>query len=155
MIERRGAVLRHCMHTTEEQLKKEGIVVTFDQLLATAVLSGNALTNVGGATPYQARLGSTPAILPDLMMPQQNNTTIGGWERLRTIALEKIVVATAIARINRASGSITSASGEAHGYVPGELIDFHTPASRVDVSNWQGQATVIENVRAQGLVKIR
>ena len=74
---------------------------------------------------------------------------------MRTIASEKIAVATAIARINRASGPITSASREAHGYVPGELIDFHTPASQVDVSNWQGPATVIANVPAQGLVKFR
>ena len=109
----------------------------------------------GGGTPYQARLGSTPAILPDLMMPQQHNTTIGGLERLRTIALEKIVAATAIARIHRASGSITSASAESHGYVPGELIEFHTPALQADVSNWQGPAPVVENVPAEGLVKLR
>jgi len=155
MIERRGAILRHCMHTTEEQLEKEGITVTFDELLSTAVLSGNALTNVGGGTPYQARLGSTPAILPDMMIPQERGTTIGGLERMRTIALEKIVAATAIARINRASGSMTTASGEAHAYEPGELIDFHTPASQADVSNWQGPATVIENKPSEGLVKFK
>ena len=138
MIERRGAIMRHCMHTTEEQLLKEGITVTFKQLMSTAVFSGNALANVGGGTPYQARLGSTPALLPDMMIPQQVGTTQGGLERMRTIALEKIIAATAIARINRASGSMTTASGEQHGFVPGELIDFHTPSSQADITNWQG-----------------
>ena len=47
MIERRGAILRHCLHTMKAQLQKEGITVTFDQLLAHAIFAGNALTNVG------------------------------------------------------------------------------------------------------------
>ena len=41
-IERRGAVLRHTMHTTEEQLKREGIAVTAPVLLGISLFSWNA-----------------------------------------------------------------------------------------------------------------
>jgi hypothetical protein len=34
IVERRGAMLRHAMHLIEEQLAKEGIPITFKQLLA-------------------------------------------------------------------------------------------------------------------------
>ena len=57
MIERRGAILRHTMHTMKAQLAKENITVTFGKLLANAIFAGNALTNVGGGTPCNARLG--------------------------------------------------------------------------------------------------
>ena len=55
ILERRGAILRHSMHTGEEQLKKEGITVTFTMLLAEHTFAGNALTMHNGATPYNAR----------------------------------------------------------------------------------------------------
>lgn len=67
MLERRGALVRHTMHTSEEQLRKEGITVTIRQLLAEAVFAGNALVSVGGVTPYNARLGRQPRILPDIL----------------------------------------------------------------------------------------
>ena len=45
------------MKTQNADKQKEGIEVTFKQLLAPCVFAGNALVNTGGATPYQARLG--------------------------------------------------------------------------------------------------
>ena len=51
IVERRGALLRHAMHCTEEQLKVEGIPVAFKQLLAEAVFAGNALISYDGVTP--------------------------------------------------------------------------------------------------------
>ena len=52
-IERRGAMLRLSMHCTEDQLKKELIKYTYIMLLAMCTFAGNALTYVGGHTPYQ------------------------------------------------------------------------------------------------------
>ena len=43
IVERRRALLRHSMHCTEDQLKLEGIDITFKQLLAESVFAGNAL----------------------------------------------------------------------------------------------------------------
>jgi hypothetical protein len=50
-IERRGALLRHGMHVIENQLKQEGVAVTFATLLSEAVFAGNCLTFVGGFHP--------------------------------------------------------------------------------------------------------
>ena len=56
-IERRGAILRHSMHTTEEQMQREGLTVVFDTLLANAIFAGNALTHVTlGESPLQRRV---------------------------------------------------------------------------------------------------
>ena len=81
MLERRGAILRHSMHTAESQLQREGIVVQFPQLLAEAIFAGNALVTHGGATPYNARFGTQPAMLPDLHVPA-DDTTAGIGRRL-------------------------------------------------------------------------
>ena len=43
MVERRGAILRHALHCIEEQLQRDEVTVSFSQLLAEAVFSGNAL----------------------------------------------------------------------------------------------------------------
>ena len=51
MIERRGAILRHSLHTAEEHCAREGIEVTMEYLLAEMGFSGNALVSMGGATP--------------------------------------------------------------------------------------------------------
>ena len=124
MIERRGAILRHTLHTMKAQLAKESIGVTFPQLLAECIFAGNALTNIGGGTPYNARLGSQPAMLLDLMALQDTNEPlIQINNRIRQVSLEKIITATAIARINRASNTTTTPSGEEIGYQPGELLD--------------------------------
>ena len=69
MIERRGAILRHSMHTTEEQLVREGIRVELSALLAECVFSGNSLLSYNGVTPYNARFGRQPRLLPDLHAP--------------------------------------------------------------------------------------
>ena len=57
MVERRGAVLRHAMHCIQEQLQREGLQVTMQDLLAEAVFAGNSLISYNGATPYNARFG--------------------------------------------------------------------------------------------------
>ena len=53
-IERRGAVLRVCMHQSESQAEREGVDISVDHLLATSIFAGHTLTTVGAATPYQA-----------------------------------------------------------------------------------------------------
>ena len=92
IIERRGAILRHSMHLIEEQLTKEGITVSFDRLLGESVFAGNSLVSYGGATPYNARFGRQPRMLPDLEAPP--DTTAPGparyTHRIREVALQGI-----------------------------------------------------------------
>lgn len=66
IVERRGPLLRRAMHCIEEQLQSEGHAVTFSQLLAQSVFSGNAMLSYKGGTPYNARSGTQAAMLPDI-----------------------------------------------------------------------------------------
>ena len=154
MIERRGAILRHAMHCTEEQLIREGVTVTFPQLLAQALYCGNALVSHGGATPYQARLGTQPRVLPDITMPSEETDSGPGrsMRRVREVALQRIVEATAIERINRALRTHTTCPGEVRNYKPGDTIDFYRKPGQKDLPGWNGPARVIRNVPARGQV---
>ena len=107
-----------------EQVAREGLSCTFVHVLAEAVFAGNAMISYGGATPYNARFGRQPQMLPDLLAPPADD--VGGVgrnsQRLRELALSKIVEATAVARINRASGTHTTAAGQALHYQRGDLV---------------------------------
>ena len=48
IVERHNALLRHVIHIVEEQLIKEGIHITFEQVLSICVFMKNALTVVDG-----------------------------------------------------------------------------------------------------------
>ena len=103
MVERRQATMRYVMHKTEDQAKREGITIEFDILCAEACFAGNALTNVGGATPYNARFGRQPSMLPDILAPPEDGTNklVGRFShRIREIAVQRMVEATAIQRTN-------------------------------------------------------
>ena len=151
MIERRGAILRHSLHTSEVQLAKEGITVDFDVLLAECIFAGNALTNVGGASPYSCRFGSTPALLPDKeILPGEGRSL----DRVREVSLQRMVEATALAKVKRALDTKTTASGQQYDYQPGELVEHFTPANQHDISGWRGPAEVIESVSSRGHVRL-
>ena len=143
VVERRGAILRHSMHCVEEQLTKEGVTITFKQLLAESVFSGNALITHNGASPYNARMGTQPAMLPELAaLPDTTTTGPARFaHRIREVSLQKIIESTALGRINRAMRTHTTQAGEAANYQPGELIDWHRPSNQKDTSGWHGPAT--------------
>ncbi len=102
------------MRCAESQLEKEGVTWTFKTLLAQCIFAGNALTNVGGTTPYVTRFGSTPAMLPDLEAPQEDGLPGVGrsLQRIRQVSLQKTIEATALVKIKRTLDSKTSVSGQ-------------------------------------------
>ena len=57
IAERHQEILRHTAHTVESQLVKEGISIPFEQVLASITFAHNALTSIGGYTPYQGLYG--------------------------------------------------------------------------------------------------
>ena len=113
LIERRGAILRHSLHGMEEQLIREGIAMDFEQLFAEATFAGNAMVSYNGATPYNNRFGRQPAMLPDLtVLPEASAAgPTRDLQRVRELALQKIIESTALARIRRASRSMTNDTG--------------------------------------------
>ena len=160
MIERRGALLRHAMHCAESQLEAEGVTVTGKMLLAECIFAGNAMTSYNGATPFNARFGRQPALLPELCDLGETEAVgrqaHGGrdLQRIRELAIQKVVESTAQARIKRAARAQTTASGEALDYSPGDLVDFHRPPTTKDVSGWHGPAKIVASHPARGLVDI-
>ena len=156
MIERRGAILRHAMHCIEEQLETEGIQSTIKQIVAEAVFAGNCLVNHGGASPYQARTGRTPAMLPDVTNLSDDKSPGAGRfsQRRREVALQKMIESTAIVRINRALRSVTTAPGEALDYKIGELVDFWREPTEKDSSGWTGPAKITKVLNERGMVEV-
>ena len=114
LIERRGQVLRHSLHCIEEQLEREEIICSFAQLLAEATFAGNAMISYNGATPYNARFGTQPSMLPDLT--ELNPGGSRDLQRVRELALQKIIESTTTSRLLRANRSLTTPSGEALDY---------------------------------------
>ena len=154
IVERRQAILRQAMHTAEEQLKGEGITVTVKQLLAQCTFAGNALVTYYGATPFNARFGRQPSMLPDLhVIPDDQEGR--DLQRVREVAIQKIIEATAYERIKRAQRTTTTPAGQQLDYKPGDLVDFWRPSGSKDRSGWQQRAVVIENLPSEGQVKVR
>lgn len=136
-------------------MAREGVPVTMAALLAECVFAGNSLTSYAGVTPYNARFGRQPQILPDLLaLPDDTAGPGRNLHRIREIAVQRIVEATATARINRTLGTRVTPSGQALNYQPGDLVDFYRPPDTKDKPGWRGPAAVKENMPDRGQAKI-
>ena len=103
IVERRQAILRQAMPTAGEQLKNEGVSTTVRPILAQCTFAGNALITYSGATPFNARFGRQPSMLPDLhVIPDDQDGR--DLQRVREVAIQKIIEATAYDRSKRAQG---------------------------------------------------
>ena len=76
-------------------------------------------------------------------------------QRVREVAMQKIVEATAYERIRRAQKTVTTPAGQQVDYKPGDRVDFWRPSGSKDKSGWQERATVVENLPSEGQVKVR
>ena len=135
---------------------KRGITVDFEQHLAEATFAGNAMVSYNGATPYHAHFGRQPGMLPDMtMLPEATATgTARDLQRVREIALQKIIESTAIARIRRSSRSMTTPPGEVLDYKEGELVDFWRQPRSKDTQAWHGPAKVLRSEPSRGQVNV-
>ena len=107
-IERRTAILRHNLHTTDEQLMAEVILqfIPFPHRLSNCVFAGNALISVNGVTPYNAVYGRQPTMLPDLDSEVPGGIH-GHVQRVREICIQKMIEGTAADRVRRALNTKT------------------------------------------------
>jgi hypothetical protein len=163
LIERRGALLRDQLHRIDAQLNEESLTVPFKMRLAEATFAGNALISVNKATPYQAVLGRTPALLPQLSLTDaaqdDGNAQVDlvrYAHRVREVALQSLIEGTAKSRILRALQTRTQRPGEALELVVGQEIEFYRPPGSKDASGWKGPATVTDLSQMQhGTIGIR
>jgi len=154
MVERHHELLRQTLHKLEEQLIEEGIAVPFSVVLNEAVLAKNSLTSVGGHTPYRALYGRDPPVLVEFepTSETQLDDTSGGIPghsrhhlRIREIATQSMLQASAQTRLQRALTSKTRVAAEQLELSPGDLVDWYRPPSTKDESGWRGPAVVVNS----------
>ena len=154
-IERRGQVLRDQLHKMESQLCEEGMALTpFHHTLAEATFAGNALTAVGNYSPYTAVYGRVPRLLPhpeQLEAPDRAASaevlSLAHMQRLREVALQGMIEASAKARIGRALNTRTTMPAERLELAVGDDVDFYRQPSSKDAPGWSGPATVADASR--------
>ena len=151
-IERRGAILRKAMHTFEDQARREGIEINFTELLANCVFVGNAMTHVGGVTPYQVVMGRQPACLPPITDNPGIEERIDS--RIREIALQSMISATSATRITRALDTQTTVSGVGR-FTPGDMVELYRKPMNKDISGWSGPHEVVDCKAEDGVVTLK
>ena len=140
------------MHTFEDQARREGIEINFTELLANCVFVGNAMTHVGGVTPYQVVMGRQPACLP----PITDNPGIEERldSRIREIALQSMISATSATRITRALDTQTTVSGVGR-FTPGDMVELYRKPMNQDISGWSGPHEVVDCKAEDGVVTLK
>ena len=138
-IERRGGLLRDQLHLIESQLKESGVSMPFKAMLNEAVFAGNALLTNDGVSPYIAVYGRTPPMVPEITAPTDadNGSEPGltrNVQRIREIAIQKLIEATSRDRLNRALRTHTQTAGEEDKYSVGDDVDYYRPPGQKDIS---------------------
>jgi hypothetical protein len=164
IIDRRTALTRLVLNKMDTQLEAEGLLdIPFKHRLAEAVFAGNALISVNRTTPYNAVYGRVPHLLPDLpvyaqepdspQMPQPG--ILRNSHRLREIAIQNMVSATAAVRIGTAMGT-RSLPTQSNDYKVGDQVEYHRPSGRKDLPGWIGPATVVDvSMAERGNIAVR
>ena len=117
--------------------------MSFPRVLAEATFVGNAMLTIGGASPYTAVLGRTPALLPDLHGPPDETGTVArDSHRMREISLQKITEATSRERVKRALRTVTKPAGEEFRYQLGDEFVYWQEPTQKATSGWTGTGVV-------------
>ena len=144
IVERHHAILRRQLHVLDEQATAEGLKVSFDALLADAVFAKNALFSMGGSSPFEAVFGRTPPLLGVVDAEAGDNPDDRDCDRLRQLAIDSMVQATAENKMRRADRGKTRMPGELLDLKVGDAVEFYRKASTKDAHSWFGPATVTD-----------
>jgi len=147
MVERHHQVLRDMIHKVSSQMESEAHPVDLSEIVAAATTAKNSLSNIGGASPYQSVLGRTPQLLADLDTPTVSQLS-GDHQRMRELAVEAMVEATAKSRAARALAHTARQTVSPDQYAVGQLVDSFRPPNNKDTSGWRGPARVASVLNA-------
>ena len=142
IVERHNEIIRHGVHRTESQMMKEGINMPFEAVLGMVTFMKNALTNINGSTPHQGAFGDQPQCLPPLERGITGQYDDRSDARLRELAAQNIIEASAQQRLKRADKHNTRPALEKFAYKPGDLVDIWFEPQTKDHRGWRGPATV-------------
>ena len=134
LVERHHELTRHQLRVLDDQATADGLKCGFDSILSEAVLSKNCLLSIGNRSPYEALYGRTPPLLGVLEASPSAVEDDRTEARLRELAVQSMVDATAKARMQRAAHSKTRPAGELKELRIGDLVEFFRPPPTKDVS---------------------
>ena len=144
MVERHHEILRRQIHLIDANSLAEGLRTSFEAVLAEATFAKNVLFNTGGATPYEAVYGRVPPLVAVINHESPDQVDDRDSDRLRHVALQSMVQATAELKARRANATKTRSPGEALRLEAGDVVEFWRKASTKDVEAWHGPATVTD-----------
>ena len=108
------------------------------------------MLTIGGASPYTAVLGRTPALLPDMQAPHDETGTVArDSQRMREISIQKITETTSRDRVNRALRTITKPAGEEFRYQLGDEIEYWQEPTQKATSGWTGTGVICDLTRLE------
>ena len=111
---------------------------------------------MGGRSPYEGLDGRTPPLLEVLEANPASSPDDRDEARLRELAVQSMVDATAKARMQRANKSKTRPAGDLQGLAVEDLVELYRPPPTKDVSGWHGPVTVTDLVAPNhGIIRIR
>jgi len=150
IVERHNEIIRHGLHTTEQQLIKEGSRCTFVYALAIVLFMKNSLTVINNHTPYQGLLGRQPAMLPPIegghggqvASHARAETGMRDEARVREIEAGSIIESIARTRLTRADDSQSRSSLERAEHKVGDLVDIWFEPVNKDSKGWRGPAEI-------------
>ena len=102
------------------------------------------LFNQGGASPYEAVYGRIPPLVTVASHQSPDTVDDRDADRLRHLALQSMLQATAEAKARRADQTKTRRSGELLRLEPGDVVEFWRKASTKDIEAWHGPAVVAD-----------
>ena len=123
MVERRHEILRRQLHLLESNAAVEGLRASFSAVLSKATLAKNVLFNQGGASPYEAVYGRVPLLVTVASHRSPDAVDDRDADRLRHLALQGMLQATAEAKARRAEQAKTRRSGELLQLGPGDVVE--------------------------------
>ena len=154
MVERHHELLRQLLHRVEAQLGDEGIAMPIEVIVGECLLAKNVMTTIAGHSPYRAVYGRGPPMLAESEPTSETQLDgasggVPGYSRhtmrLREVAMQAMVQASAQQRIERALNSKTRLATEQLQLEQGDLVDFYRKPGTKDESGWRGPATVIKS----------
>ena len=164
LIERHHQEFRDVLRRIVAQAEREQLLIPISDCVAEACFAKNALSNTGGFTPFQSLFGRYPVLLLDLEQAGQSAITdsdgsIAGANRhatrLRELALQSMLSATAASRLKVAESHKTRLAGQLLNLNVGDLIDIYRTPAKKELSGWRGPAKVLSTSRIEeGIIDI-
>ena len=142
MVERHNELLRRQLPVTEDQANTEGLGTSFRMLLAESLFAKNALFQVGNSTPCEALFGRVPPLLAVTSEETGEPLTDRDAARLRQIAINSMIQATAEQKAKLAATTKTRRAGELLGlkcgdwWISSESQQPKTCMAGVDQPRW-------------------